>query len=236
MTELRRLTDLGIIEARRRLNLLRQGTMHLSEVSDLFRNQRWCGVFDGGVSISPQDFRTRRETADYLSATLGHLRSRIRDDRGVWSFLGMYFLENTTERTDGTRFVAQESRHLFGVGPRAAQRKGEHCLWGAWQLYEQHRDGASFLLDERLASWTDMAHRAFGSLQIFHARGVIPLMQRLYVREGRPKRGSNKGTGGLRHLVRVLNQLERTHDVYGDMSPDAILEILPAEFRAWDGK
>ena len=210
--------------------------MELSAVSALFRNRKWCGVFDDSVTISPQDFRTRREAAEYLSATLGHIRSRIFDHQGVWSFLGMYFLDNTTRTDAGVRVSPLDSCYLFDVGARDTQKRYRHYLWGAWQLYEQHGNDAEILLDQPIASWTNMAERAFGSLRIFNSRGVIPLMQRLYVRDGKQKRGSDRGSGGVRNLVRVLNQLERTHDVYGDMRPDAILEILPEEFRAWEAK
>lgn len=234
MTELRQLTPAGIAEAGRRLARLREGPFRVSEVSDLFQNRAWCGVFDAGVSISPQDFRTRLEAARYLSRTLGHLRSRIFDHRGVWSFLGMYFLENTIRADARMPISPLDSCYLLDVGTMAAQRRYRHYLWGAWQLYEQHRDDAPFLLGQPLASWTNLAERAFGSLRVFNSRGVIPLIERLYVREGRQKRGYDGGPGGVRHLVRVLNQLERTHDVYGDMSPDAILAILPDEFRDWD--
>ena len=206
------------------------------EVSDLFERRRWCRVFDDTISISPQDFRTRREAAEYFDRTFGHLRSRIFDHRGVWSFLGMYFLENTIRAGDRTPISPLDSCYLLDVGAMATQKRYRHYLWGAWQLYEQHRDDAPFLLSQPLASWTNLAERAFGSLRIFNSRGVIPLIERLYVSGGRQKRGYDRGPGGVLHLVRVLNQLERTHDVYGDMSPEAILEILPAEFRDWDEK
>ena len=50
----------------------------------------------------------------------------------------------------------------------------------------------------------------------------------------RSRRGASTSVaGGLRHLIRVLDQLERTYDVYG-MEPDALLRILPEEFRQWD--
>lgn len=234
--ELHELTTAGIAEARRRLDLLRQGDMALAEVSDLFRSRRWCRVFDASVSISPQDFRTRRGAAEYFDRTLGRLRSRIFDHRGVWSFLGMYFLENTVRAKHRTPISTLDSCYLFDVGARATQMKYRHYLWSAWHLYERHGEAAGFLLGQALGSWTNMAERAFKSLRIFNSRGVIPLMERLYVADDRQKRGSDGGVGGVLHLVRVLNQLERTHDVYGDMRPDAILEILPEEFRAWEAK
>lgn len=236
MTELRKLTDAGILEARRRLDLLRQGKMQVSAVTDLFRNRKWCGIFDDGVSISPQDFRTRRGAAEYLSSTLGHLRGRIQGHRGVWSFLGMYFLENTTQTGEGQRVSPLDACYLLDVGGRTTQKRYRHYLWGALRLHERHGNDASFLLDQPLGSWTNMAERAFGSLRIFNSRGVVPLMQRLYVEDGKQRRGADRGRGGFRHLIRVLNQLERTHDVYGEMTPEAILEVLPDAFRAWDEK
>lgn len=50
----------------------------------------------------------------------------------------------------------------------------------------------------------------------------------------RSKRGFRDQPGGLRHLLRVLDQLERTHDVYG-MTPEALVRILPPEFAPWVG-
>ena len=60
-------------------------------------------------------------------------------------------------------------------------------------------------------------------------------MLRLYTTGTRQKRGFGQRPGGLRHLIRVLDQLERTYDVYG-MSPDALIRILPEEFRRWDSE
>ena len=60
-------------------------------------------------------------------------------------------------------------------------------------------------------------------------------MLRLYTHGRQQKRGFGRRPGGLRHLIRVLDQLERTYDVYG-MSPDALIRILPEEFRRWDGE
>ena len=58
---------------------------------------------------------------------------------------------------------------------------------------------------------------------------------RLYTTDKRTKPGYTESLGGLRHLLRVLPQMEMTYDVYG-MEPDALLEVLPADFRRWDAR
>lgn len=234
MTKLRALTPEGIVEARRRLVLLRTRRASLDCLGDLFEKEHWSRVFDTDITIRGVPLRTRREAAGYLSETLGPIRGRVALHQGVWSFLGMFFLMHTPEGDDECYVSPLHSCYLFDVGPRATQKRNRHYLWGAWQLYRQHGEAAAFLLDQRLTSWTDMAERAFGSLRVFNSHGVIPLMQRLYFRDGQQRRGANRRAGGVRHLLRVLRQLERTHDVYGDMTPDAILKILPQDFRDWD--
>lgn len=234
MTALRALTPEGMEEAGRRLGLLRTGRLSLDGLGDLLERDRWSRVFDADITIRDVPLRTRREAAEYLSETLGPARGRVALHQGVWSFLGMFFLMHSPEDSGEVRVSPLDSCYLFDVGPRATQKRNRHYLWGAWQLYRQHGEAAAFLLDQRLTSWTDMAERAFGSLRVFNSRGVVPLMQRLYFRGGKQRRGANGRAGGVRHLLRVLSQLERTHDVYGDMTPGAILKILPQEFRDWD--
>ncbi len=58
-------------------------------------------------------------------------------------------------------------------------------------------------------------------------------MLRLYTAGTRKKRGYSQSPGGLRHLLRVLRQLELTHDVYG-MEPEALLHTLPEPFQRWN--
>ena len=234
MTRLRALTPEGMIEARRRLGLLRTRRISLDGLSDLFDQERWSRTYDNDITIRGVPLRTRRQAAEYLSETLGPARGSVALHQGVWSFLGMFFLMHSPESSGEVRVSPLDACYLFDVGSRATQRRYRHYLWGAWQLYRQHGDASAFLLDQRLTSWTDMAERAFGSLRVFNSHGVIPLMQRLYVRGGKQRPGANRGAGGVRHLLRVLKQRERTHDVYGDMTAEAILKILPQDFRDWD--
>ena len=107
-----------------------------------------------------------------------------------------------------------------------------HYLRAAWMLWETHGDHANFLLDQPPWARGHIADQVFQSQRIFNSVGIVQLVLRLYTDGARPKRGFQGRAGGLAHLLRVLDQLERTHDVYG-MTPEAVVRILPPEFTPW---
>ena len=122
--------------------------------------------------------------------------------------------------------------HDTGSDSRSYQRRYRHYLWSAWRLHRTHGEAAAFLLDEPLTSFGDIADRVFSNARIFNSAGVVQLILTLYVEAGKQKPRFGRGRGGLRHLIRVLDQLERTYDVYG-MELDALLAILPSDFDRW---
>ena len=154
---------------------------------------------------------------------------------GVWSWLGMYYFAGIAPQTlsPNNMTLIVESGEDTSNASRSEQQTYRHYLWGSWRLYEQHGEQAAFLLDQPIASWDDLSQRTFGSRRIFSSKGIVQIMLRLYTAGTRKKRGYARSPGGLRHLVRVLPQLELTHDVYG-MEPDAVLRILPDDFRRWE--
>ena len=234
MTQLRRFTAKGMKESIRLLASIRRGDQDASSFPQEFLfDPRFSQPFEPTTNIERSDLRTRRDAAGILAPTLEPIRRTISDDGAAWSWLGMYLLGDFQKgRESASPLSPLDEVFVMGAGSRAEQRRYRHYLWGAWRLYQQHGENAAFLLDEPLDSWTDLAQRAFGATRIFNSAGVIPLMLRLYTKGSRRKRGYSKGMGGLRHLIRVLEQLARTYDVYG-MSADALQEILPQSFRRW---
>jgi len=120
---------------------------------------------------------------------------------------------------------------LHGADEHVKRRRYVHYLWSAWQLQRQHPH-AQFLLDTRLWDYRDIVDRVFSSQRIFNSEGVVELVLLLYTQDGKQKPKFGRSRGGLRHLIRVLEQLERTYDVYG-METEALLRILPADFDRW---
>ena len=235
---LRRLTDRGIERARRFLAELRENPGASPEPPrELLYDEPWSERSGYDAEVERRPFATRREAAEHLAPKLEGLR--VVDDAGLWSWLGMFYFASTVPRKNGAVDLPAAESFVFmddtatTEGRRSYQRRYRHYLRSAWRLREQHPD-AAFLLDEPIAAFPDLTDRILSNFRVFNSRGVVPLMLRLYTDGSGHKPLYPRSPGGLRHLINVLGQLERTYDVYG-MEPDALLRVLPSEFRAWDG-
>ena len=240
-SELRRLTAEGIATAQAFLARLReQPDGDRTPSRELLFGNRFSRPFEAGAGIvvERRAFRTRREACAYLSPLLAPVRHRITDDAGVWSWLGMFYFPEIAGALEGrSRDIALEAFAFSDDEStterrRSYQRRYRHLLRGSWLLWERHREDAAFLLDEDITTFNDLADRVFSDFRVFNSAGVVPLAIRLYTEGERLKERYSRAPGGLRHLLRVLPQLELTYDVYG-MAPDALLEVLPDAFRAW---
>jgi len=231
----RRLAPEGLRRAREFLADMRERPAAPREAPrDLLYDERYSRPFRRDVWIERRSFRTRREAAEYFAPKFEPIRHLVADHAGVWSWLGMYYFADTV-RVENDEVQLSPLDETFVVhrdDTRSYMLRFRHYLWGSWRLYDSHGESAAFLLNQELTSFGDIAQRTFGAIRVFNSVGIVPLILRLYTASGRQKRGFNRSSGGLRHLVRVLDQLERTHDVYG-MEPDALLRVLPGEFRRW---
>ena len=235
VTQVRRLTDLGIERAKEFLALMRENPGADREPPrELLFGERYSRPFRESVSVERRSFRTRREAGEYFAPRFNSIRPIVADHSGLWSWLGIYYFAEIVRVKDGVQVLSpvDDTFVFMDSNDRHAYR---HYLRGAWRLFDAHGEGAAFLLDQSLTSFGDLADRAFSSIRIFNSAGIIQLMLRLYTHGRQQKRGFGQRPGGLRHLIRVLDHLERTYDVYG-MSPDALIRILPEEFRRWDSE
>ena len=230
----REFTAKGIARARQFLDEVRKNpTGPKSPPHELLRGSECTRAFRGDIRVDSRwhPFSTRREIGDYLSPRLAPVRARVADRTSFWSWLGMFHFEDTVRIVDR---VAQLSPldETFVIDPLDKQNlRGmhRHYLRAAWQLYEVHGDDAGFLLDQHPTARGFIADRIFQSQRVFNSASVVPLILGLYTEASRMRRGFQDRPGGLRHLLRVLDQLERTHDVYG-MTHEALIRILPPEF------
>ncbi len=233
---LRQLTSAGIERARVFLAQLRERPeTDRTPPRELLHGERYSRPFDETVTVEPRTFRTRREAGEYLSGRLAPIRHRVVDDAGVWSWLGMYYFAEMAPNElspNNMTFLFESGEHTSNASRSDLQRYRNY-LWGSWTLYERHGERAAFLLEQEISSWDDLSQRSFGSNRVFNSLGVVQLILRLYTEGAGKKRGHIHRAGGLRHLLRVLPQLELTYDVYG-MEPDALLRVLPPVFREWD--
>ena len=235
--QVRRLTDEGLRRAREFLAHMRDNpSADRQPPRVLLFDERYSREFKEPVRVDRRPFQTRREVADYFVPKFESIRHLVVDDARLWSWLGMFYFADTVRVQEGEARLSplDETFVVHREDSRSYMLRFRHYLWGSWRLYETHGKSVGFLLDQDLTSFGDIFQRTFGAIRIFNSDGIIQLVLRLYTHGTRQKRGFGHAPGGLRHLLRVLDQLERTHDVYG-MSPDALIQILPQEFRRWDG-
>ncbi len=237
-TEVRRLTDEGLRRAREFLAYMREHPgANREPPRELLFGERYSRPFRESVRVERRPFRTRREAAEYFAPKLAPIRHLVTDDARLWSWLGMFYFADTVQVKDGEiRLSPLDERFVVdGGNSNSYRQRYRHYLWSAWRLSATHGESVAFLLDQELTSFPAIMQRALGSVFVFNSVGVIQTMLRLYTSNGKMKRGFREGYGGLAKFVLVLNQLERTYDVYG-MSPGALINVLPAEFQRWDSQ
>ena len=154
-TPLRRLTTAGIRRAQEFLAHLREHPdANRTPPHELLSGDHYSRPFSerAGIMVAPHTFRTRREAGEYLSELLDPVRLRVMSDAGVWSWLGMYYLDGTTPTTlspNNMTLIFESGEDTSNAG-RSEQQTYRHYLWGSWRLYEQHGENAAFLLDGAL--------------------------------------------------------------------------------------
>ena len=233
----REFTAKGIRRARQFLDEAREDPEdRRTPPRDLLEGPEYTRPFRGELTVDRrrQPFASRREIGDYLAPKLKPLGPRIADRTSLWSWLGLFHFEDTVRIVDGAMRLSplDETFVLDPLDNQNLRGQHRHYLRSAWQLYEVHGDNAAFLLNQAPTARGDIADRILQSQRIFSSAGIVPLILGLYTDGKRPKRGFQSRPGGLRHLLRVFDQLERTYDVYG-MSPQALVRILPPEFQLW---
>ena len=207
---------------------------------------------EADIEVECRPFASRGEAAGYLStklAPLADFASRagpIEDDWGLWSWLGVFHSCDLNDpRPDTFRRSKTKEGYLFDAedasdASRTFQRRTHHYLLSAFLIHRAYGGALPFLSRRPVWSATHLEQRILGDNRIFNSVGIVPLLIRLYTDGIEPKTNIDRTRGrltpwGVSHFVRVLEQLERTYDVYG-MEPEALLDILPREFKdRWGG-
>ncbi len=234
MPSARELTPAGIARAREVLADSRaHPTMPIVVPHALLFDPPFSAEVPNAPQVLSQPFESRRAAAAYFTPLLASARSRWFDHYGMWSWLGMYFLRDNIRMRDGRvdLFSRDESYVIFSDESQSERRRYLHYLWSAWQVAEVHPD-ATYILDRPLMDQSDIVDRVFSYPRLFNSVAIVQLILRLYADGTNSKPLSGRSRGGLRHLIRVLDQLERTHDIYG-MTLDQLLSLLPADFDRW---
>lgn len=203
---------------------------------DLLEDARYSSELPVDLIVEPRRFISRYHVAVYLTKALAALAPAEADsEEGLWSWLSLYWFDSLCpRRADGTRRPGSDSRHIASFERRSRYR---HLLYGPYLVYRRHGAVSEVLLTGRAHVESTVYHAITDVQDLIANPGVLEVVSLLYFdpRTRGLKRGSQTSRprpGAVRRLVRVLQQLDVTHDVYG-MSGVEIASLLPAEFDAW---
>ncbi len=184
-----------------------------------------------------KNFSTRIEIGRYLTGILQKAntdRSIIIENSGIWTWLAYLWFGQLCPLRQGNRKIRESARYICSTDYTDYFR---HYVAGAYDIYSLYGEPLSFLfLKTPIDEISDFVEVFACRQNIISNKNLIELIHHLYwdVSSDRPKSGSvarNK-PGNIRRLVKVIQQLEVTYDIYS-MIPHKILSLLPSEFNIW---
>jgi hypothetical protein len=189
------------------------------------------------VEIEQQIFKDRFDAADYMNKQFGNIGIEdLLHDRGIWSWLAIFYFDQLCPISgSGKRKPGAQPRWIPVVGDFRTYYR--HLLAGPFRIFRAHRNDPErvrVLLCNPLHSPGEIAEQLASRQELVTNPSVMEVATQLYLNPEtrKPKRGAaskNKG-GTARRLAEVLNQFDLTWDLYF-MSPEALLNMLPAEFE-----
>lgn len=231
---LRYFNDAGMSAARELLERIREGN---GEAPDDDFLQDASLTADADIDIKrPRagEIKDRWQLGLWLYQRLhGRLPERqLIVTEGLWTWLAFFLFDLICP--PGSK-VGEEARYIFQAGnPRRAYR---HLVAGPFFAFRTHADAPQLtrlILANPPSKPGDVYEQIAGRQNILTSRGALTLAQKLYLddagkirREARAKKQGEKGS--LRRLGVVLNQVDRTHDVFS-ATDGGISQLLPGEF------
>lgn len=235
MSEIRRLTGLGIIRARELLNQLRQG--QTADIDALIWSNQYTVLISADAEYEVGLFADRMEAAEYFTDLLEPLTAKYPNldiDAGLWTWLSLRWLDVLAPAdADGTRSISDLVRYIYAPDEYTSYYR--HYLAGPYRIYKAHQDDVESVravLATSVNAPGDVVEQIASQQEIISNRTLMQVVSGLYIdpRTRKLKRGaSSKKGGSVRRLAEVLAQLDLTWDTYA-MDPDQIVHLLPAEF------
>ncbi len=161
-------------------------------------------------------------------------RSVLRD-QGLWTWLAFAHLDQVAPLVLGVRRPGNWARLV--LDSTNYQRYYRHLLAGPYYVLDAHRDDperARALLTTPVARPGELVEQFASRQELVRSPGIVGAVTQLYfdrntmrLRSGHA--GSNNSPGSARRFAMLLQQLDLTYDIF-EMSPDAIIGLLPSEF------
>lgn len=193
---------------------------------------------EGATHIEECEFTSRFEFAEYIDAKLKPLRNiDVQIDRGLWAWLTAFYFDMACPMmSDGKRRPGEHARYFPNFA--AWNRRYRHLLASPWSIYAAHIDDperVKWLLSGPVDKPGELNEQFASRQEIIRSPGVLVASGRMYYDASTKKirRGVRGRLGGsLPRFGKLLNQLDRTWDLYS-ITPEGLVDLLPSEFDRW---
>lgn len=231
MSEVRRLTAAGVHKFSAYLQSCREGSKEEPPfylLTDPLTSEA-CAI---SAPVAPKTFTDRFEFGQWLLEALSPFDpTALSREAGVWSWLGLYFFDQTCPvRADGTRAPGEDARHILPATYNY-RKYYRHLAREAWLAVRMHGLAIRPLFLGRLDKRGDVLEQLSSRLELFGNPGIMAAAVKLYV-DGSGKQtklAAGKGGGSPRRLATLARQLTLTYDLRRT-SPDQLIGLLPQEF------
>lgn len=230
---LRRLTAKGLEEFQQYLDALTSNpSLPLPEA--LLDSEEFAAPVTGEHDVEVQTFGTRLEAASFLDSVFRRAGLKaVERDTGLWAWLTVLFFDQVCPLVSGQRTVRQQCRLMPDLSEYT--RYYRHALAGSYLIYTAHQGDpqrVAALLAVPLHIMTDIIEQLASRQDVVTNSGLMAAASSLYFDFQRgciKPNARGKGDGTARRLAAVVDQFDRTYDLYS-MNREAILSLLPAEF------
>ncbi len=182
---------------------------------------------------------SKMRLAEYLQECFkraGLRREDVFGRRGLWTWLAYIWFDQLApiKSNTGMRAITEDAKYICSSDYRDYYR---HLVAGPYMIYSLHGpDNSRIFLYNPVYEHNDFIEQFASRQFIISHRNIVEAISWLYLNpvNNEPRRGaqSRNRPGNIRRFVRLIQQFELTYDVY-TMSPDQILDLLPAEFNEW---
>ncbi len=186
------------------------------------------------IKMDRKYFGTRYEAAKYLLSKInGKGIPNIEYDKGLWTWLALYYFEHICEKDkSGSFHPGNINRWVLCSDYKTYYR---HLLAGPFRIYRAYQadpDIAYVLLATPVGKPGEVVEQLASRQLIVSNRRIIEAATEIYVdkKDMTIKTGAaGKGKGSARRYADLMMQLDVTWDLFS-MFPEEILALLPAEF------
>ena len=227
------------------LDRYQEGTAQIEDAEQLAKSTQYSEIIEPRISIDIPRTCLKRELAalvvnSFTEAGYDELPTRASArNRGLWTWLAAasFHLIRSRAIRRGKPLLRDYSYYILSD---SGLRYYRHRIAGPARIHWLFRDApreARLFLNSEIDQVSEFEERLAVTMRYISNRELMNVADTLYfdTKTFKQKRGAVSDAnrrGVLRRFMTVIDQLDRTYDLYS-MRADQILELLPPEFDRW---